>query len=230
MRPPLASWRKLPLPTPSRHQPSPPRHPLLPHEASRSIANVISLPWSASLLPHGSRLPLPAPSLAEHLQHPWSSFFFSPVVPLHAEASPWAQVPLLQPWRLPLLSTVSSPAAERSTVEAPSMTPFLLPPWPRAARPFLEPSALPDLLLAGPLSPVLGAPLCFPPWRRHSSSRLPLLFPARPGNAQILASVFHAPGLTSLSSCSPGRRSPSCLWPRPGPAMAAPIDDLVHFL
>jgi hypothetical protein len=52
-----------------------------PTKQAGSTANVISLPWSASLLPHGSRLPLPAPSLAEHLQHPWPSFPFPLLFP-----------------------------------------------------------------------------------------------------------------------------------------------------
>jgi hypothetical protein len=115
MRPPLASWRKLPLPTPSRHQPSPPRHPLLPHEASREhsqrhlppMVGLPSSPWNSA----------PSPCSLPSRAHPASvaKLPFSSAVPLRVEASPWARVPLLQPWRLPLLSTASSPAAEPSS-------------------------------------------------------------------------------------------------------------------
>jgi hypothetical protein len=58
MRSPLASWRKLPLPTPSRHQPSPPRHPLLPHGSSiSSHGEDAPFPWLSSSCRYLTRRP-----------------------------------------------------------------------------------------------------------------------------------------------------------------------------
>jgi hypothetical protein len=58
MRSPLASWRKLPLPTPSRHQPSPPRHPLLPHGSSISSHGADApFPWLSSSCRYPTRRP-----------------------------------------------------------------------------------------------------------------------------------------------------------------------------
>jgi hypothetical protein len=58
MRSPLASWRKLPLPTPSRHQPSLPCHPLLPHGSSISSHDADALsPWMSSSCRYPTRRP-----------------------------------------------------------------------------------------------------------------------------------------------------------------------------
>jgi hypothetical protein len=103
---------------------------------------------------------------------PWPSFLF----PLRAEASPWAWVPLLQPWRLPLLSTASSPAAERPTVEVPLADLHFPAPWPPSnsallplAAPLLSHSQAPALteqqITDAPV-PLLGQQPC-----RHDSLR-----------------------------------------------------------
>jgi hypothetical protein len=94
----------------------------------------------------------------------------------------------------------------------------LLSPWPRVGAPWAD---LGGVHVHGDaVAPFLhghGTPLFF--------SSLP-----RPGNTQTLSSLFHAPVPTSPVSCSPDRRFPYCLWPRPGPTVAAPIDDRAHFL
>jgi hypothetical protein len=93
MRPPLASWKNLPLPTPSRHShlslssPSADVHTLPVFFLTVASRELGQQPWPPPLLPHGSRLPLHAPSLAEHLQQPWSSFF-SPLLSPCAQGAP----------------------------------------------------------------------------------------------------------------------------------------------
>jgi hypothetical protein len=93
MRPPLASWKNLPLPTPSRHShlslssPSADVHTLPVFFLTVASRELGQQPWPPPLLPHGSRLPLHAPSLAEHLQQPWPSFF-SPLLSPCAQGAP----------------------------------------------------------------------------------------------------------------------------------------------
>jgi hypothetical protein len=140
MRPPLASWRKLPLPTPSRHQPFPPHHPLLPHEASREhsqrhlppMVGLPSSPWK--LAPSPCSLPSRAPpaSMAE--------LPFSPAVPLRRGFSMGAGT------SAPTMAPPSAVHGEQPSSRAPSLlhghelhplhwTPHELTPW---ARPLLH--------------------------------------------------------------------------------------------
>ena len=89
MRSPLASWRKLPLPTPSRHQPSPPRHPLLPHGSSISSHGADApFPWLSSSCRYPTRRPSVAGRASSLLLSP-SSLSMSALPSDARRVAPW---------------------------------------------------------------------------------------------------------------------------------------------
>jgi hypothetical protein len=138
-----------------------------------------SSPWKPAPSPCSLPSRAPPASMAE--------LPFSPAVPLRVEASPWARVPLLQPWRLPLLSTATSPAAERLPCSTGASS------TPCNGRRASSPHGRVPCSTA--TSRELGffslAALLSDPRRPENSSRLPLLLP--PASSSSTSLPWHFP-------------------------------------